>query len=442
MTNLMDNMLEKLHIEQLSPMQTATAAALLNSENDVVVLSPTGSGKTLAYLLPLLHLIDPSRDEVQAVVVVPGRELALQSYNVFKTVTNTLKACACYGGRPAMDEHKLLRQVCPQVVFATPGRLNDHLDKGNIAPDSIGIIVIDEFDKCLEMGFQDEMSALISKLPALDRRVLLSATDAEAIPRFVNMQRVERVDYRQSQDSQQEERLRIAMLRSPDKDKLTTLSLLLRSYGDQSTIVFLNHREAVERTAAYLKDQGFSVTAFHGGLDQKAREDALYRFSNGSANVCVSTDLASRGLDIPEVEHIIHYHLPETQTAYTHRVGRTARWQAEGDACFLLGPTEQLPEYVDSNIPDVILPEQLPAPSQPRMTTIYVGKGKKDKLSRGDILGFICKKGGIDKSKVGRIDVKERYSYIAVQRDVARQVLRQVQGEKIKGLKTVFEEIR
>ena len=417
--------------------------AILHGNQDVVVLSPTGSGKTLAYLLPVSQLVDADDDEPQAIVVTPGRELALQSATVLKNMGSGLRAMACYGGRAAMDEHRMMKQVRPQIIFGTPGRLNDHLDKGNFSPYHIKYLIIDEFDKCLEMGFQDEMSRLIKKLPGLRRHFLLSATEAEEIPRFVHMGRVDKIDYRMDEE-QVPDRVHIYKVESPVKDKLESLGLLLRSLGDQSTIVFLNYRDSVERTNKYLVEQGFSTSFFHGGLEQKEREASLYRFSNGSANILVSTDLASRGLDIPDIDNIIHYHIPESEDGYIHRVGRTARWEAHGRAFFLLGPEEHIPEYVDSEVEDYEVPsaDELPQPAKPRMATLYIGKGKKDKISKGDILGFLCKKGGLNSSEIGKIDVNDRYAYSAISRTKLRSVLNNVKGEKIKGVKTIVEEVR
>lgn len=437
---MIDKILNKLGIE-LNDMQQDALRAIQHGNQDVVVLSPTGSGKTLAYLLPLSQLVDAADDEPQAIVVTPGRELALQSSTVLKYMGSGLRAMACYGGRSTMDEHRVLRQVRPQIIFGTPGRLNDHLDKGNFSPYHIKYLVIDEFDKCLEMGFQDEMSRLVKSLPGLRRHFLLSATESEEIPRFVHMGKVEKLDYRMDEE-QVPERVHIYKVISPEKDKLESLSLLLRSLGDTSTIVFLNYRDSVERTNRYLADQGFSTAFFHGGLEQKEREAALYRFSNGSANVFVSTDLASRGLDIPDIDNIIHYHLPESEDGYIHRVGRTARWEAKGKAYFLLGPTESIPEYVDAEVEEYEIPAELPAPAQPKMATIYIGKGKKDKISKGDILGFLCKKGGLQSSEIGKIDVNDRYAYAAIARPKLRSVLQKVKGEKIKGIKTIVEEVR
>ena len=425
----------------LNAMQEETADAVLHTGKDVVVISPTGSGKTYAYLLPLIQRLKASSDELQAVVLVPGRELALQSACVLKDMGSGLRAMALYGGRPAMEEHRALREVKPQIVFATPGRLNDHLDKANIDAGTVKWLVIDEFDKCLELGFQEEMMHILSGLPGIERRILLSATESESIPDFVSMGRTVRLDFR-TDNSGVFERIRLYTVASPEKDKLETLSRLLLSLGDKSSIVFLNYRDSVERTALFLKEKGFTVSWFHGGLEQHEREAALYRFSNGSAPILVSTDLASRGLDIPDVDNIIHYHLPETEENYVHRVGRTARWDKEGKTFFVLGPGEHLPEYAGKCQDEYQIPERLPSPSQPRMGTIYIGKGKKDKISKMDIVGFLCKKGGLNASEIGKIDVKDRFSYVAVSRRKIKELLRLTKGEKIKGIHTVVEEVR
>lgn len=437
---MIDKILDKLGI-QLNPMQEETMHAVLHGNKDVVVLSPTGSGKTLAYLMPLVQLIDPKVDEPQLVVVTPGRELALQSTEVLKSMGTGLRTMACYGGRAAMDEHRVMNKVLPQVIFGTPGRLIDHLDKGNFSAEHVKYLVIDEFDKCLEMGFQDEMGRLIASLPYLERHFLLSATEAEEIPRFVHMGRVETIDYRMDEE-QVPERIRIFQVKSPQKDKLETLAQLLLSLGDESSIVFLNYRDSVERTNEFLRSRGFATSAFHGGLEQHEREDALYKFSNGSANIFVSTDLGARGLDIPDIDNIIHYHLPECEDSYIHRVGRTARWEAKGKAFFLLGPSEDIPSYVDAEVEDYEIPSDLPAPAKPRMATIYIGKGKKDKISKGDIVGYLCKIGQLQSSEIGKIDVKDRYAYVAVSRTKLKQVLKLTAGQKIKGIKTVIEEVR
>jgi len=435
--------LSKLGITALNEMQQHTAEAILGSDGDVVLLSPTGTGKTLAYLLPLLQLLDDGSEQVQALVITPGRELALQSDQVLKSMACGIRSTACYGGRTAMDEHKVLKEVRPQLVFGTPGRLNDHLDKENISRYGIQYLVIDEFDKCLQMGFHNEMQRLIKALPGLKRRILLSATNAEQIPQFVNMSKKGTLIDFLDDDEQTSERVTLYEVHSPQKDKLDTLRQLLLSFGDESSIVFLNYRDSVERVNSYLLEQGFVTSCFHGGLEQKQREDALYKFSNGSANVLVSTDLASRGLDIPNIQNIVHYHLPESEDGYIHRVGRTARWDATGRTFFILSSGEHIPDYVNGDIvPYVDMPCQQTEPPLPRMATLYIGKGKKDKISKGDIVGFLCKTGGLQSDEIGRIDVKDRYSYVAVRREKLQQVIRLAQGEKIKGIKTIIEQVK
>ena len=436
----LNEVIEKLDIT-LNEMQEATSKAILHSNKDVIVLSPTGSGKTYAYLLPLIELLDPTKDEVQAVVLVPGRELAKQSANVVQNIKSGLRVMALYGGRPTMDEHREMRNVKPQIIFATPGRLNDHLDKENFESKTIQWLIIDEFDKCLEMGFQQEMQEVVDKLPMVRRRILLSATEADSIPKFINIGSNICIDYRNNED-ETSNRVQLNTVYSTKRDKLETLSDLLKYLGDKSSIVFLNYRESVIRTAIYLQEEGFSVSIFHGGLEQKEREAMLYQFSNGSTNILVSTNLGARGLDIPDVDNIIHYHFPENEDEYIHRVGRTARWDKCGNIYFLLGPDEQLPNYINQKVDVMELPDVLPTIKPARMSTLYIGKGKKDKISKGDIVGFLCKKAGVERMDIGKIDVMPRFSYVAVSRTKISQILKMTKGEKIKGISTVVEEVK
>lgn len=423
-----------------SAMQQAAIDVIAGTNKNLVLLSPTGSGKTLAYLLPLSQLLDSSTDSVQAIVIVPGRELAIQSAEVLQKMKAGIRGYASYGGRPTMDEHREIRKTMPHVIFATPGRLNDHLDKGNFDTTNVRFTVIDEFDKCLEMGFADEMSRAVERLPQYARRIFLSATDMTEDARLTSVLSTNGfrcLDYRSEDNA---EKVTTFVVHSSDKDKLATLSDLLCSFEGKSTIVFLNYRDSVERTFQYLTDKGFTPIAYHGGLDQKAREEAIYRFANGSVNVLVSTDLGSRGLDIPNVSNVVHYHLPETEEAYTHRVGRTARWDKTGNAFFLLGPEETVPEYVNDDVDEYVMPDVLPQPIAPNMVTLYIGKGKKDKISKGDIVGYLCKTGGLKGNEIGRIDVYDYYSYVAVSRKKLKTVLHNAQGGKIKGQRTKVEE--
>lgn len=435
------NALEAMKIVQLNPMQEAAIDAWSEGK-DLVLLSPTGSGKTLAYLLPLLGRLQPDVEGVQAVVLVPSRELALQTEQVFKSMNTSFKAVSCYGGRPAMDEHRTLKGVRPALVIATPGRMNDHLGKGNIDASVIRTLVIDEFDKSLELGFHDEMESVISRLPSLRRRFLLSATDADEIPLFAGVgNQAIRLDFL-CEEEQIPSRIRLHVVHSPEKDKLGALGDLLCTFGEESTLVFVNYREAVERVGKYLQSAGISCGMFHGGMEQPDRERALYRFCNGSCHVFVCTDLAARGLDIPHIDNVVHYHLPANEDGYIHRNGRTARWEAEGNAFLLIHSEENVPEYVRDTPEEYLLPANPPKPKPAKWATVYIGKGKKDKLSKGDIMGFLSKKGGLNRDDVGRIDVKEHYAFVAILRKKLAHTLNLVRGEKIKGMKTLFEEAR
>lgn len=432
--------LENLKIEALNPMQEASIDAWKEGK-DLILLSPTGSGKTLAYLLPLLESLNPEIKGVQAIVLVPSRELALQIDQVFKSMNTSYKVMSCYGGRPAMEEHRTMKGIEPSVIIGTPGRMNDHLSKQNFDATTVRTLIIDEFDKCLEFGFQEEMATVISQLPKLQRRILLSATDSEEIPQFTGLNQTIKLSFL-NEEEVLSERIHIYKVMSPIKDKLETLYKLLCTLGSQSTLVFCNHRESVERVGKYLQTQKFPCGVFHGGMEQEDRERSLYKFRNGSCHVLVSTDLAARGLDIPDIENIVHYHLPIQEDGYIHRNGRTARWEAEGNSYIILHHEEKIPAYIQEE-PDLFeLPEITPKPSQPNFVTLYIGKGKKDKINKIDIVGFLFKKGNLNKEDIGRIDVKDHYAFAAISRKKVKQTLNLIRNEKIKGVKTIIEEAK
>ncbi|WP_291585518.1 DEAD/DEAH box helicase [Bacteroides sp.] len=435
---LIQAVLHNLKIEALNPMQEAALDAA-SEEKDVILLSPTGSGKTLAFLLPLLLSLKPDDNTIQVLILVPSRELALQIDSVFKAMNTSWKTCCCYGGHPISEEKKSIQGNHPAIIIGTPGRITDHFAKGNFNPGTIHTLIIDEFDKSLEFGFHDEMAEIITQLPGLKKRVLLSATDAEEIPQFTGLNRTVKLNFLPNTPAETP-RLTLMKVISPTKDKIDTLYKLLCTLGSSSSIVFCNHRDAVDRVSTLLIEKGMYNEHFHGGMEQPDRERALYKFRNGSCHVLVSTDLAARGLDIPEVEHIIHYHMPVNEEAFTHRNGRTARWDATGTSYLILGTEEEVPEYIPLNIRIYELPEQAPRPSKPLWVTLYIGKGKKDKLSRIDIAGFLYKKGNLSREDVGAIDVKEHYAFVAIRRGKVKQLLTLIRGEKIKGMKTVIEE--
>ena len=422
---IIQSVLRNLRIEELNPMQEASLEQA-TGKKDVILLSPTGSGKTLAYLLPLLLTLKTDDGSVQVLILVPSRELALQIDSVFKAMGTSWKTCCCYGGHPIAEEKKSILGNHPAIIIGTPGRITDHLSKGNFNPETIHTLIIDEFDKSLEFGFH----------------MLLSATDAEEIPQFTGLNRTVKLNFLPDASEEQESRLTLMKVISPSKDKIDTLYNLLCTLGSSSSIVFCNHRDAVDRVHKLLAEKKLFAERFHGGMEQPDRERALYKFRNGSCHVLISTDLAARGLDIPEIEHIIHYHLPVNEEAFTHRNGRTARWDATGTSYLVLHAEEKLPTYIPDNIETVALPENAPRPPKSVWTTVYIGKGKKEKLSRIDIAGFLYKKGNLAREDVGAIDVKEHYAFVAVRRAKVKQLLNLIQGEKIKGMKTIIEEAK
>ena len=432
--------LNALGIEALNPMQEEMLDGV-RKHDSLVLLSPTGSGKTLGYMLPVVEAMQPAPVPT-VLVLVPSRELAIQTQGVATSLCRDTKAYACYGGRPAMDEHRAMRSLSPQMVIGTPGRVLDHLQKCNFDSSQIDTLVIDEFDKSLELGFRQQMADILALLPSVRKRILLSATDSPEIPSFVGAGRVHRMDYLADTDADYADRISQYLLRSPEKDKLETLGRLLCSLGSTPSIVFLNYREAVDRVYQFLHKAGFCVSAFHGAMEQKDRERALFRFQSGCANVLVSTDLAARGLDIADVQNIIHYHLPMNSEAYIHRNGRTARWDRQGASYLILGPEETL-DKLDclTDMVEMEVPSTYNVPSS-RWETLYIGRGKKDKVNKVDIVGFLSKTGGLQREQLGMVTVFPHWSFAAVDRSCMHSLMARIGGQKIKGQKTIIEPIR
>lgn len=432
----------QLKLSAYTPMQEAAISAILSGK-DTMLLAATGSGKTLSFLLPLIAQIDTQGASLQGMIVVPSRELAIQIAHVVASMKVGVRCVEVYGGRSAMEEHRRLRAIQPQLVVGTPGRLLDHLDKENIVPYAVRTLVVDEFDKCLELGFHDEMSALFAHFPRLRQRVLTSATTIEELPSFVGFSPQGHL-LNFLEDQTKGAHIKQFVIHTPENDKLRPLAQLLTLHGAEQSIVFVNYRESVERVVEYLRELGFACDGFHGKLEQLDRERVFYRFRSGAISTLVSTDLGARGLDVSDVKHIIHYHLPTNAEAYTHRSGRTGRWESEGHSYLLLNPKEATYELDYATEAELYtLPIDTPIkPIQPQWTTLYIGRGKKDKLSKGDIVGFLCKTAGLNAKHIGMIDVKEHQSYVSVLSANVKHALSQLQGEKIKGMKTKIEVMR
>ncbi|MDH7461669.1 DEAD/DEAH box helicase [Chitinophagaceae bacterium 26-R-25] len=428
--------LTNLNIEALNEMQEASITGNEQHKN-IILLSATGSGKTLAFILPVLEALKPKTKGTQALIIVPSRELAMQIEKVFKQSGTGYKITCCYGGhKREIEENNLIE--APTVIVGTPGRLADHIRRENIKTDHIHALVLDEFDKSLELGFQEEMSEIIKQLPALHKRILTSATTSVEIPEFVGLNDAVTLNFLSDQDGA-EKALEVKQVLSPVNDKLETLFNLVCFLGNRSTIVFCNHREAVERVSEYLSDKGIVSVYYHGALDQRERDSALVKFRNGTSNVLVTTDLAARGLDIPNIRYIIHYHLSLTEDTYTHRNGRTARMDASGTAILLIGADEKLPAYVTEPVEEIKLDGEYEVPEKPKWSTLYLPHGKKDKVNKIDIVGFLTQKGELKKDDIGLIEVKDFFSFVAVRKSRVSHTLQLIKEEKIKGKKSKFE---
>ncbi len=423
---IIERLRERHNIENLNEMQQVMAST---NADHVLLLAPTGSGKTAAFALRLLRSLGTSDGKkVQAVVLAPSRELVIQIADVIRPVAAGLKTVAFYGGHNMADEVKSLSPL-PDIIVATPGRLLDHLLRHNLDLTNCDALVLDEYDKSLELGFYDEMKRIVNRMKRLKLIILTSATKLVEMPDFLHFfKNPEVVDFtRQGGKS----RLQTVMVPSPVKDKLTTLDELLRSLPDGKAVVFVNHRESAERVYEHLKSEGFPVGLYHGGLEQRERKLAVDLLNNGTTPILVSTDLGARGLDIDSVNYVIHYHLPLSPESWTHRNGRTARQGADGTAYVIVNEEESIPEYVNWDreyVPRSVSDDGI----RSEVATLYINAGKKERISKGDVAGYVMQRGELTKDEVGKIIVDDHSSIVAVPRSKAGKVLELLAPHKLK----------
>jgi len=434
-----NNILANLGIESLNEMQEVAQDVILN-DNNVLLLSPTGSGKTLAFLLPIFEMLQQEILSVQCLILVPSRELGLQIEQVWKKMGTDYKVNVCYGGHSIDTEIKNLSNP-PAILIGTPGRIADHIDRGTFRLDKIQTLILDEFDKSLQLGFHEQMSFIIGKLSKLNKRVLVSATSDIEIPKYTRVVNPTILDFIPTEE-EQESNLVTKMVVSKEKDKLGSLFNLICSLKSQSAIVFCNHRDAAERISDTLNEKGIYSVYYHGGMDQEERERALIQFRNGSMSYLITTDLAARGLDIPEMKHVIHYHLPLKEDEFTHRNGRTARMQATGTAYVIVHESEKKMDYLDYGMEVLDVETAATLPKPPEFQTIYISGGKKNKLNKIDIVGFFSQKGKLEKGDLGLIEVKDFISFAAVKYNKVKNLLHHVKDEKMKGKKFKIEVAR
>ncbi len=419
------DILEKLKIDALNPMQEEALTVIENTVN-TVLLSPTGTGKTLAFLLPLINSLDSESTQVQALILVPSRELAIQIEQVVRAMGSGFKVNAVYGGRP-MSKDKIELKHTPAILIGTPGRISDHFNADRFSKTSIKTLVLDEFDKSLETGFEEEMNAIISELPDVQKRILTSATQGVKIPSFVGLDTPKIINYLKDKKVS---RLAIKTVFSPDKNKLQTLVNLLHYIGNEPGIVFCNFKDSIEQVSSFLDKNDINYTCFSGGMEQRDRERSLIKFRNGTCQVLIATDLAARGIDIPEMKYIIHYELPRAVEEFTHRNGRTARVNEKGTAYVLQWEKERLPGFIQKDEP-IDISKKAPHRKQ-YWETLFISGGRKDKISKGDIAGLFLKQGEINKDQLGVIELKQDCAFVAVPITLANDLVAKLNNTRLK----------
>jgi len=419
-----EGILAKLNIHQLNPMQEEAITAIKTHTN-TILLSPTGTGKTLAFLLPLLDSLDPESNEIQALILVPSRELAIQIEQVIRSMGSGYKVNAVYGGRP-MSKDKIELKHVPAILIGTPGRISDHFSNDRFSKKYIKTIILDEFDKSLEVGFEYEMRGIINELPSISKRILTSATQGVEIPDFVRLDKPETVNYLGTSVS----KLKVKTVISPAKNKLNTLLHLLNHIGNQQGIIFCNLKDSIQKVSSFLESKNISHGCFNGGMEQKDRERSLIKFRNGTNQILIATDLAARGIDIPEMNYIIHFQLPLSKEEFTHRNGRTARVSAKGTAYVLKWKEERLPEFIGTPPVEDISKQSLRKPVF--WETLFISGGRKDKISKGDIAGMFFKLGKLTKDQLGIIELKQDCAFVAVPAFIADQLVETLNNTRLK----------
>lgn len=423
------DILGKLKISALNSMQEE-AIALIEKTTNTVLLSPTGTGKTLAFLLPIIETLDAACTEVQALILVPSRELAIQIEQVVRSMGSGFKVNAVYGGRPLSKDKIELKHI-PAILIGTPGRIADHFSNNRFSKSSIRTLVLDEFDKSLETGFENEMSTIIHQLPQLNKRILTSATQGVEIPHFVGLEAPTTLNYLKDKKVSN---LAVKIVLAADKNKFQTLVDLLLYIGNQPGIIFCNFKDSIEQVSGYLDKNGINYACFSGGMEQKDRERSLIKFRNGTCQVLIATDLAARGIDIPEMKYIVHYELPRAEEEFTHRNGRTARVNAAGTAYVLQWTKERLPDFITKDEPIIISKKMShqPLPKPRYWETLFISGGRKDKISKGDIAGLFFKQGGINKDQLGIIELKQDCAFVAVPLSIAGELVDKLNNMRLK----------
>lgn len=428
--HIIDRALKSAGFESLNELQRETIDAH-TKHNNLLILSQTGSGKTLAFLLPTLCQLNPESNSIQALILAPSRELAIQIENVFRSLKSNFKVLTCYGGHSMRTELNSLTEA-PAVLIGTPGRICDHITRGQLELGDVKQLVIDEYDKCLELGFEDQMKFIQTELTGVKNTCLVSATELKEFPSYLSFNDPGIINHLENFQAPDITFYKVSYTADTKFERLFDL---LCTFNGELTIVFCNFREATETMVDYLKTMNYEAVAYHGGMEQEDRERALIKFRNGSYHTLVCTDLGSRGLDIPEIQHVVHFQYPQNADAYTHRNGRTARMKANGSAYLMINKSEEIPEYLDLPETEFKPPFGKATPVKSPWVTLYFSAGKKDKINKIDLVGFLGQKGQLQKHEIGLIIVQDRSSFVAVPRKNVKALLETICDQKVKGQK-------
>lgn len=417
--------LDKLKIYNLNPMQEE-ALEIINNNTAIIVLSPTGTGKTIAFLLPLLEQLNPEITAVQALIIVPSRELAIQTEHVIRNMGSGYKANAIYGGR-AISKDKIELKHTPAILIGTPGRLVEHLEQGRFTTKKIKTLVIDEFDISIKVGSGGEMENIMKHLPNVSKRILTSATKGTTIPGYLKMDKAKTINYLAEKIPS---KLIVKTVISKSENKHNTLVHLLNHIGNDTCIVFCNKKERILDISKFLDKKNISHTCFYSDMDQRERERALIKLINGSVSILIASDMASRGLDIPDMKYIIHYDIPKFHQEYTHRNGRTARVSSKGTAYLIKGSKEVFPEFIENSRIEKLSNTNNRKPLY--WSTLFISGGRKDKISKGDIAGLFFKQGKINKDQLGTIELKQDCAFVAVPISIADTLVEKLNNSRLK----------
>ena len=425
---------------QMTPIQAQSLPLVLDGK-DLIAKAKTGSGKTAAFGLGLLAKLNVNRLEVQALVLCPTRELADQVAQEIRRLARALpnvKLVTLCGGTPTAPQSATL-SFGAHIAVGTPGRILKHLEQGTLELSGLKTLVLDEADRMLDMGFGEDINRVISYAPQQRQTLLFSATYPEGIAQM--SRGVQRNPVEVSVESLHEgSAIEQKLYEVPFGQRLDALTWLLSHYQPSSCVVFCNTKRACNDVADHLAAKGFSALALNGDLEQRERDQVLVRFANGSATILVATDVAARGLDIKELGAVINYELTYDPEVHVHRIGRTGRAGQQGLALSLYQPNEAqrvnfIEEYQQAPMPlgDLDSIGRDIKPIAPQMVTLSIDAGRKTKVRAGDILGALTGEGGIAGADVGKIQISEQYSYVAVKRSVASAALKRLQEGKIKG---------